>query len=211
MSSKNLSVATVIEKNKIASTDPFLVLLDIDIVHPTTKVVVESFRLARNTEDITYQGLLYSAIGFEIDLKQEAGAQSSVTLRVSDYTRAVQERMQAYAGGIGSSVKVTVISAANLLQPPEIQEFFTIIGASAQGYVVSWTLGAESILAIVFPKRRQLRDRCHWRYKSAECKYSGIKPTCDLTLQGSNGCGTHSNTINFGGFPGINSNGVKYA
>lgn len=210
MSSKNLSVATVIEKNKIAATDPFIALLEVDVIDPLSKQLVETFLLARNTEDVIYQGKTYVAIGFEIELKQEAGAQSTVNLRISDYTRAVQDRMQAYGGGIGSNVRVIIANAGNLNQPPEVQEFFTVVGASSQSYAVTWMLGAESILAVVFPKRRQLRDRCSWRFKSTQCKYAGTLTTCDLSLQGANGCSTHGNTINFGGFPGINSNGVKY-
>lgn len=211
MTTKSLSVASVIEKNKIASTEPFLALLSVEVIHPVTKAVVETFHLARNSEDITYQGILYAAMDFEVELKQEAGAQTNVNLKISDFTRAVQERMQAYAGGIGSNVTITIVNAGNLLQPPEVQEFFTVIGASAQGYMVSWTLGIESILSKVFPKRKELRDRCSWRYKGPECKYAGPSGSCDFSLQGANGCAAHQNTINFGGFPGINSNGIRYA
>lgn len=210
MSSKTLSVASVIEKNKIASTEPFLALLSVEVIDPTTKQPVETFHLARNTEDVTYMDVVYSAMAFEIELKQEVGAQVSVNLKIADFTRAVQERMQAYGGGIGSNVIITIINHGNLNQPPEVQEFFTVTGASAQGYMVSWTLGAESILAATFPRRKEFRDRCTWRYKGADCKYAGAMPSCDFSLQGPNGCAAHQNTINFGGFPGINSNGVRY-
>jgi phage-related protein len=210
MSAENLSVKSVIEKNSIAGNEPFLVLLDIEVIDPATKSVVETIRVVRNSEDFIYQNNTYAAMAFEIELKTEAGTQQAVTLKMADFTRAIQERMQAYGGGIGSNVTVTVVNAGNSDQPPEVQEFFTVTGASAQGYFISWTLGTESILAVIFPKRRELRDRCSWRYKSAQCKYAGNMPSCDLTLQGPNGCGVHSNTINFGGFPGINSNGIRY-
>lgn len=211
MSSRVLSVATIIEKNKIASKEPFLVFLEVDVIDPITKQLIETFRLVRNTEDVTYQDVPYAAMAFEVELKQEAGGQSTVQLTIADYTRAVQERMQSYGGGIGSGVRIMVVNAGNLQQPPEIKEYFTVVGASSQNYVVTWTLGAQSILAVTFPRRRELRNRCAWRYKSAECGYTGDKTTCDLSLQGENGCAAHNNTLRYGGFPGINSNGVRYA
>jgi hypothetical protein len=39
---------------------------------------------------------------------------------------------------------------------------------------------------------------------------TGIMPSCDLSLQGPNGCAAHNNTQNFGGFPGLNDNGYRY-
>lgn len=208
--SKFLSVASVIEKNKIASDVPFLVCLEVDVYDSTTNDIVETFYLVRNTEDITWQGHVYVAMSFDIEFKSEANAIAPIQLRIFDYTRAVMERMQAYGGGVGSTVRVIVLNAGALDQPAEITEYFSVIGAQAQNYTILWTLGAENILEITFPKRRQMRDRCSWRYKSEQCKYAGTRATCDLTLQGPNGCEAHSNTINFGGFPGINSNGVSY-
>jgi phage-related protein len=208
--SKFLSVATVIEKNKIASDTPFLVCLEIDVLDPATNTLVETFYLVRNAEDVVWQGHTYVAMSFDIEFKSEANAIAPIQLRMFDYTRAVMERMQAYGGGIGSTVRVIVLNAGALDQPAEIMEHFSVVGAQAQNYTILWTLGAENILEITFPKRRQLRDRCSWRYKSGQCKYTGAKATCDLSLQGPNGCAAHFNTINFGGFPGINSNGVSY-
>lgn len=207
---KSLSVATIIEKNKLASTTPFLVCLEIAVKDPATGDVVETLRLVRNNEDITYQGNLYAAFPFELSLSSEAGAVPTVRVTAKDYTKAIQARMQAYGGAVGSSVQIIVLNADNLAQPPEIVEFFEIIGASAKDYDVSFELGAENALALPFPRRRQLRDRCGWRYKSAECGYTGSLTSCDLSLQGPNGCAAHGNTINFGGFPGINNSGVRY-
>lgn len=39
----------------------------------------------------------------------------------------------------------------------------------------------------------------------------GTLSSCDLTLQGSNGCAAHGNTINFGGYPSLNSMTYRYA
>ncbi|CDT54306.1 Putative Phage-related protein-like (fragment) [Vibrio coralliirubri] len=82
-------------------------------------------------------------------------------------------------------------------------ETFQVTGASAKNYEVSWTLGAMDLLRVRTPRRRQMRNRCCWRYKSKECGYTGAQKYCDLSLQGLNGCTAHDNEGNFGGFPGI--------
>jgi phage-related protein len=70
-----------------------------------------------------------------------------------------------------------------------------------------------------FPRRRQARDFCQWRFRDPNtCAYDGPAPSCDYTLQGPNGCSAKGRrndgqwqTIMFGAYPGINSNGVRYA
>jgi phage-related protein len=208
---KQLSVASVIEKNRLSSDVPFLVCLDISVVDPVTSATVEMLHLVRNNENLIYNGVEYVAISFDIELKQEAGTQGSVTLTIVDYTGALNGRMEQYGGGIGFRVSVLVVNSGALDQPPEIIEDFEVIGASAADYVTSFTLGIENALAKTFPRRKQVRDFCQWRYKeSGTCGYTGALPTCDLTLQGSNGCEVHQNTVNFGAFPGINNNGARY-
>lgn len=206
----SLSVATAIEKNKLASNTPFLVCLDVTIIDPNTLQVVDTMYLVRNNEDLTYNGNTYVATPFEIQLGKQSGGIPQVNLSISDYSRAVQSRLEAYGGGISSKVTVTVVNADNLDQPPEVVEFFQVVGASAASYKISFQLGAENPLLLNFPRGRQLRDRCRWTYMGAECRYAGNLPTCDLSLKGANGCQAHGNTINFGGLPGVSASGARY-
>lgn len=208
---KQLSVATVLEKNRLSSDVPFLVCLDIRVVDPATKALVEVLHLVRNSEDITFNGFEYRAIMFDMEVTQEAGAQNPVTLTVTDFTKAIQGRMEAYGGGVGFLVTLIVVNAGALGQPPEVVEDFEVVGASAANYIVNFELGVENALARTFPRRRQTRDFCQWRYKEAgTCGSTHPSATCDYTLQGSNGCASKSNTIRFGAYPGINSNGARY-
>lgn len=210
MSGKSLSIASVIEKNRLSSDVPFVIALDIEVIDPGTGSVVETLHLVRNTEAIVFNTFTYEPAQFDIELKEEAGAQQTVTLSIKDYSRAVQGRMQAYGGGVGFQVAVMVVNTGNLDQGPENTEFFEVVGANSANYVCSFTLGAENHLSKTFPRRRQTRDFCQWRYKDAEtCKYSGTMPSCDLTLYGPNGCQAHGNTIRFGAFPGISSRGTR--
>ena len=206
---KSFSVATVAEKNKIFSDIAFVVALKIRVIDPTTKLLVEEIRLVRNSEDISYFENIYVATPFDINFGSEAGGMPDVSLSIPDYTRAIQGRMQAYGGGVGFEVDMMIINTGNLDQEPENVEWFEVTGASASNYVTSWTLGTSNSLLHPFPRRRQYRDRCAWRFRSAECGYTGSAATCDLSLQGPNGCSAKSNEIHFGGFPGLGK-GIRY-
>jgi phage-related protein len=202
--SSNLSVATVVEKNRIGSGTPFLVALDIEVINPATGIPVTTIRVVNNTEPVTWGGNEYTPMDFKLDLHSAKGEQPNLNLSLFDYSRGIQAYMQEYGGGVGFNVTVYVLNADALDRDAEIAEFFQVIGAGAADYSVSFTLGAENALAKPFPRRRQTKDFCQWRYKSAECGYTGGLPTCDLSLQGANGCAAHNNTPRFGGFPGIN-------
>tara|TARA_R110000851_G_C13102760_1_gene569244 strand:- start:27304 stop:27942 length:639 start_codon:yes stop_codon:yes gene_type:complete len=208
----NLSIASVIEKNKLTSTVAYLILTKITIIDPATGLLVETLYLVKNTEDVIYDGQTYTAFAFDISTEDSVDGASSVSLTVTDYSQAIQARAEAYGGCVGSSVEIIIIASTSVgtSLKPEVTEFFEIISASAENYIISWTMGAEDILAQRFPRRKQMRDRCSWVYKGNECTYAGEVTTCDRSLLGDNGCQAHNNTINFGGFPGIRGTGLRY-
>lgn len=206
-----LSVASVIEKNRLSSDNAFLLFLDIEIVDPNTGVVVEVAHIVRNSIDVTLNGTSYVPAEFSIEIKSESGIQPSINLMVHDMTRFLQTNMQEYGGGIGFNITLMGVAANALTSPVELIEYFQVIGASTKGYIVTFVLGAENALTRTFPRRRQTKDFCQWRYKDPKtCGYTGGLPTCDYSLQGPNGCAVHVNTPSFGAFPGINSNGFRY-
>lgn len=213
--SKNISLASVAEKNSLSSATPFLICLKIQVVSPATLAVVETLYLVKNSEDVTIDGQLYSAFPFDIQVKSSAGEVPTATIVADDYSRAIQSRMQIYGGGVGFIVDIMVVNSnvtGGVTPVPEVvdTEYFEVIGASVKGNVVSWTLGDDNPLAAPFPRRHQLMDRCSWLYKGTDCKYAGALTSCDLTLNGVNGCAAHSNELNFGGFPGINRGNSRF-
>lgn len=201
--SRPLSVASVIEKNKVVSDTPFLILLDIKVVNPNTLELVETVRVVQNNENLTFNGNLYVQANFKLDITQSKDDEPSITLAMQDQTLAITERVEAYAGGTGFEVTMYVVNADRLDQPPEISETFKVKQTSAANYVVSFTLGSENLLGLRFPPTNQFRDRCRWRYKSVKCGYAGAMASCDYTYDGSNGCEVHANTLNYGGFRGL--------
>lgn len=215
----SLSVATVLEKNRLDSGVPFLALLDIEVIDPSTGSTVQVLHIVRNDENITFNGVEYVATAFDIQLKKTINEQTSLELSINDFSQAIQAQMQAYGGGIGFNVTFYLVDGSALHLPPEIVEYFQVITASASEYSASFSLGTNNSLNSVFPKRKQARDYCQWRFMDPDtCAYTGAATSCDYTLQGPNGCAAKGQsgdgvwqTIRFGAYPGINSNGVRYA
>lgn len=207
--SNSLSIATAIEKSKVASTTPFVALAEIQLMNTPTQQFVDTVFVANNDEEIVYQGETYVAFPFNLNLKQEAGATPEITLTATDLNRVLATKLEQYGGASGSLVIMRIVNTANLAQAAELEEIFEVLETAEANYQITAKMGIESALRRTFPRRTQMRDRCSWRYRSAECGYTGPMPTCDLSLQGPNGCAAHANAINFGGYPGLISRGVR--
>lgn len=205
---QSFSLGSIEAKNRIASDSTFLLCLEVDVKdidNPST--ILETLYLVSNNEDRTLGGNLYTAFPFQVDFKYEAGAQADLTVIARDISKDLQGRMQRHNGGVGFEVRMKVFHQDATNGSPDFEEVFQVIGSSSSDYTVTWNLGAENLLDRNFPSRRQYRDRCSWSYKSADCSYAGALETCDYTLNGANGCKAHSNTLNFGGFPGLRISG----
>ncbi|WP_339118979.1 hypothetical protein [Halomonas sp. BMC6] len=202
------SVATVIDKNRIASSEAFIPMLVIDVIDHATGNLVEKIRLCRNgNTDIEYQGNVYASTEFDLNHSAEIDSPSEVSLSFFDRTGVVVRYMENYRGGVGFKVEMFFLNTGNMSQPPEFKETYAVKKASAnsQDYTLSFVLGMENPLSLRLPRRMQRRDRCQWQYKGPECKYTGGLKSCDYSLQGPNGCSAHNNEENYGGFPGINA------
>jgi phage-related protein len=209
---KNLSIATIVEKNKLASDQVFLIALAIEVKNPLSGQIDDTIYIVRNDEEVTIDGQVYEPMPFEITMEENAEGLPSVSLQIQDQEQLVQAYMQSYAGGVGFPVTLIVLTGGDkdsLSSEADLTEFFEIVSASSDsgGYTSSWELGVENPLAIRFPRRRQHTDQCSFRYKSNECGYSGGLSTCDFTLGGDDGCRVHENAERFGGYPGLIARG----
>jgi len=207
---KNLSLAAIIEKNKLTSNQAWLVAMKIDVLDPTTKAHVEYMYLVRNDETVTIEGEIYQPFPFEIDFTERANELPAITVNIQDQTRVVQSYMQNYGGGVGFEVDLMIVTGDNkdaINLEPELMEKYIITDASAGDYTANWTLGVANPLRLITPKRLMKRDLCSFTYKGVECAYAGGLSTCDRTLDGTNGCKVHTNQQNFGGFPGLSPRG----
>lgn len=200
---KHLSIGSVIEKNKIASEETFLILIDA-VINDEEGNLVNTIRFVKNGENIVFGGNTYQAANFEFDVSVENNTEPSIKLSAQDQTRTLAQYIEAFGGLVKSKVTMTVVNSGNLAGPPEMQETFSVISADVSGYVVEFNLGTESAVTKRFPQYRQFKDRCGWKYKGPRCKYAGPLNKCDYTAFGTNGCVAHANIVNYGGFLGLN-------
>lgn len=206
---KRLPSELIIEKNRLASIHPWLVLLDITLVDPVNPEQTSVFHLARNSENVIFNGTEYTAFPFDIEPTKYSskGEIPSVNLKVSNITRVIQEDLERFNGGVGSTVKVIVVNVANLeANYADLEMEFDVTACSTDAQWVVFTLGAPNPLRQRFPLERHLPAHCPWRFKGAECGYNGELATCHRTYED---CIERGMQANFGGFMGLRSGGIR--
>jgi hypothetical protein len=199
----NLNISTVIDKNKVSSENVFLLLLEIFVVDHNGDAV-ETLRIVKNAEDITFESNTYTASNFELDFKLDSGSEPSIMLTAQDQTRQLAQYVDAYDGLIKNKIRIIIVNSGSLSSPAEIDELMIVKTGSVSNYVTTLELGIESALGNRFPNYRQFKDRCFKKFKGPRCQYAGADETCTYVRTGSNGCIAKNNEVNFGGFPGIN-------
>lgn len=198
-----LSVGSVIDKNKISSSAVWVILLRIDIVNPNDRNVVETVMVAQNNEDVTYGMDIYKAANFEVRVSQSQNQAPDVSIAMHDELGYITARADEMAGGVFSNVTMMIVNLDRAQRKAEFQETFMILDTSVDKSIITFRLGAENLIQMQFPKHRQMKERCAWRYKGYGCDYSGPMPTCDYSLNGANGCVAHNNSARFRGCPGM--------
>lgn len=202
----NYTLNSVIEKNSIDSDVPMLMALKVDVVDPDSLEVVETLRIVANSENINIFGEEYIATPFSVEMQESSEDMPTASITIIDITQTVQAYMQKYKGGNGTHVTLYIFYAPSTdIQNVESEFTFDVKSSRSKSsdYSVTWQIGAENPITQPLPARKQMRERCQWRYKGEECGYTGELPTCDLSLDGDNGCRVHENQTRFGGFPGI--------
>lgn len=207
----SISVASSIEKSRLASDVPWLALAK--LTWPDASVL----RLVRNVDDVQFDcgdgaGVqTYTAFSWEFSELQENsdGSIPNWSVKVSNVNRAVEALLEQFGGGVSGSVTIYVINGKKLNREPELELDFDITGCSSDAQWVTFTLGAQSPFRIQFGRHPYSADSCVWRYKGPQCGYTGDLPTCSFRLGGANGCREHSNQVRFGAFPGVDSNGLR--
>jgi len=91
---------------------------------------------------------------------------------------------------------------------PEVEHVFELMNPKTNSMWATFTLGAANPFRKRYPQGRLLKNHCRLIFKDAWCKYALGETTCDKTLTR---CRALSNSINFGGFPGVGTGGIKVA
>lgn len=194
----NLPLALRLEKNKLVSTAPWLLLLTVTL--PDASVL----RLVRNTENITFGGNVYTAFAFMLGDVRFGGGDGripGVSLKVANHNRALSSYLEANDGLVGCAVKLVVVHADNLSSDyTELTLAWNILDAVPDGDWIEFTVGAENFLRRRFPLQIAIPLSCNWTFKGAECGYAGATTSCARTLTS---CRALKNSARFGGRPGI--------
>ncbi len=236
-----LSVVSNIERHKLASSEPFLLLLDLAWPPNTPPSLQTHVRFVRDLNPITYDAndgngpQLYSPFNFMMgEVKATTdGSVPDTEIQVSNVMLALQQTIEQYAGVVGASLDLYVVNTANLAGEPELALSFTVKNTVSDNKLVHFKCGASSPLRRLFPIFMYRPNYCAWQYNSpalqaataaaiaagtplkdppgAQCGYIGTLPTCSLTIDGPNGCEAHGNLVRILTFPGIDTNGAAIA
>lgn len=199
----NLPPVLIIEKNKIASVNPWLVLLEI-VMPDNTQI-----NLVHNTEDIIFGGKTYTAFPFQLEIPDlnSKGEVPSWTLRVCNISGIIQGYAESLDGLVGSDITIRFVNAGYLLEDYDnLAVTLQIISASATAEWMTWQLGMASPLRRRFPVDRYIADHCRFKFKGHECGYTGNATSCKRNLDA---CRALGNSARFGGHVGMSNNQVR--
>lgn len=189
----HFSQVATLEKNKLASDSPFLLLVEV-----TCKDLPDKIRLVRNTEDVTWCKETWTAFPLDIEQYTEDGKTlPALNLKISSGRGLLTTYLQQYNGLVDSEVAVYIVHAKLLdIETPETELDFVINECSYDEEWISFTLGPSPEIADRFPAWRYLTDFCPFVCGDIRCGYTGEK-TCQNNLA------SCLMPERFGGEPGI--------
>jgi len=200
------------EKNLLATDSIWLLALEITIPGVGTPV-----RVVRNNENVTWRTYTWTAFPFEIDEigEESKGEIPQVEVRVSNVSRAMEQYLQAYdvytkANGFTPiTVSIFVLNSKNLADTdPEVEHLFELKQPKTNALWATFVLGASNPFNQRYPQARILKNHCRFVFKGTLCAYAGAETTCNKTLTR---CRALSNSVRFGGFPGVGVGGLRLA
>jgi phage-related protein len=236
-----LSVASNIERHKIASGEPWLLLMDLAWPPTAAPSAQTHVRFVRDLNPFTFDAgdgngpQEYTPFNFQMgDLTVSSnGSVPDVEVTASNVMRALQATIEQYAGIVGAQLYLYAVNTANPLGEPDLTLAFTVKQTTSDAKLVHFKLGASSPLRRLFPINMYRPNWCIWQYNSpalqaataaaiaagkplvdppgVQCGYVGTMTTCSHTIDGATGCQAHNNLLRFGGFPGIDTNGAAVA
>ena len=201
----SIPAALIAEKNALSNSSPFLVLCEIALASPASTTL----RLVKNEVNITWDGETWSAFPFGLSDLGESGKNEvpSISLNVSNVSRAMQSYIEQYDGGIDATVTIRVVHADHLAETdPMVELQYTVTGCAANSKEVTFTLGGSNPWRRRAPQNRAFKNSCRWRFKSTRCGYSGSETECSKTITR---CRALSNSTRFGAYIGCGYSGLK--
>jgi phage-related protein len=207
--SYDLSVSDCLEKNKISSNHPTLILLEIHVPDPEL-----TLHIVRNTEDITWRGITWKAYSFNIGSVNQDAKGELPSLPVSlAASYDIAKYLEDSQGAKNATVNMYFVDAGHLNNNnPRYELNFGVKGITVNDETISIDLGADIILLARYPVRIFQKERCQYKkYGDIECGVPdttiALYPTCNRTLAN---CRERGNSSRFGACPGIPGGGGIY-
>jgi hypothetical protein len=155
-------------------------------------------------------------------LDKASGELQAITLKACNINRIIEGYLSQYNGGVGATVTIYVVNAANLNGEPDLQSTFEVTDSSSDAEWAYFTLGADNPMRQPIPKFLYLANHCQNIFNTPamraannpagmRCGYIGALLSCDHTLGGVNGCRVHNNVPRFFAFPAIDAAGFRNA
>lgn len=164
---------------------------------------VNDLNLAGFDEDVTFNGTVYFKfpVTHEYIGENNQGQIDQVKIRLGNVSRFIQSYLEQYDFR-GKKVIIRMVWADQILDPDAyIDDVFFIDSYTADQSNVEFTLTSKfDVLGVDLPSRRYSRNYCAWKFKSAECGYSGGETVCNKTKQR---CKQLGNYGRFGAFPSV--------
>ena len=156
-------------------------------------------------EDIIYNSVTYTRfpITHEFVGENNQGQIDQVKVRLSNVSRLIQGYLEEYDFR-GKKVIIRMVWRDQLSDPDAyMDDVFYIDSYTADQNNVEFTLTSKfDVLGVDLPARRYSRNHCTWKFKSAQCGYSGGETECNKTQQR---CKELENYQRFGAFPSVPS------
>lgn len=217
---ETLTSGVTTTKNALRQASPWVWLFAADLDG------TNAFRVCDGDAAITYGGYVFAAFpvtvqGFEHD--SESLPRPTVT--VSNCSAEIDAKLDA-GGVIDRQCRIYQLTRADTSFAID-RGSWAILDCSMTAITATFTLGPYELFNAELPARRQHRSLCDNVYGQSECGYATSLPnlvagtypslsvtTCDLTLDGANGCRAHGaneiangrpalHPLRFGAKPGI--------
>lgn len=166
------SKIATLEKNKLSTDAPFLLLFDI-----SHKQLAENIRLVRNTEDVTWAGKTWTAFPVDIeDYSEDGKSLPALNMKIGAGQGLITTYLQKYGGLTDARVRIYIVHAKCLdVDKPEMELEFQITETTYDEQWITFTLGASPELANRFPAWKYLTDFCPFVCGDIRCGYTGDK------------------------------------
>lgn len=171
-------------------------------------------RYARNTEDITYAGNVYTAHNFQNTIPKltSDGSVARTTIKIAqDASYILENQINALEGRcVGGYVRLIRAHEDYLDNFIEELEYFSpILKAGSNWQWVTLKLGLSDPLRRVIPMRVLSSKMCPYAmpelFRGIECQYAGVDTTCTGLFED---CFTKGNAVHYGGELGLESRGA---